>query len=95
MHFFHNAKRVTSDKVQQAERVNKRNWKHLQETVISVNEFWHHVLKYPEVITNMIFVMIQKTFLKTRTGKSLQSTDNPSNNNFTQSDPNVTNTSKK
>ena len=36
----------------------------MQGTVISVNEVWHHVFKYPEVITNMSFVMIQTNFLK-------------------------------
>ena len=39
--------------------------------------------------------MIQVTSLETRTGKSLQNPDNPTNNNFTQSDDNVTNNSEK
>ena len=52
----HNTKRVTSDKFQQAEREKKRNWKNPQGTVISVNEVWHHILKYPEFINNMIFL---------------------------------------
>ena len=43
--FFHNTKRVTSDKVQKAEREKKRNWKHPQGAVISVNEVRHHILK--------------------------------------------------
>ena len=54
--FLHNTKPAISDKVQQAEQENKRNWKHPQGTVISVNEVWHHILKYPEVITNMNFL---------------------------------------
>ena len=87
----HNTKRVTSDKVQQEEREKKQNWKHPQGTVISINEVWHQILKYPEVITNMNFVIIQSTSLETITGKSLRITDNPTNNNFTQSDANVTN----
>ena len=91
----HNTQRVTSYKVQQAERDNKQNWKHPQGTVISVIEVWHHILKYPEVITNLNFVMIQTTSLETRTGKSIQNPDNPINNNFTQSDANVTNNSEK
>ena len=37
MQFFHNTKRVTSDKFQQEEQEKKRNWKHLPGTVISVN----------------------------------------------------------
>ena len=35
--------------------------------------------------------MIQTTLLESRTGKSLQNPENPTNNNFTQSDVNVTN----
>ena len=69
---FQNTKRVTSDKSQQAEREKKKNWKHTQGTVISVNEVWHHILKYPEVITNTIVFMIQRTMLEKRTGKSLK-----------------------
>ena len=93
--FLHSIKHVTSDKVQQAELESKQNWTHPQGTVISVNKVWHHILKYPEVINNLKFVMIQKTLLETRTGKSLQNPDNPTNNNFTQSDDNVTNNPKK
>ena len=59
--FLHNTKHVTSDKVQQAEQEKKRNWKHRQGTVISINEFWHHILKYPELITNLNLVIIQRT----------------------------------
>ena len=73
---FHNNKRVTSDKFQQEELEKKLNWKHPQGTVISFNEVWHHILKYPEVITNLNFYMIKTTWLETRTGKSLQNTDN-------------------
>ena len=54
--FLHNTKPAISDKVRQSEQENKRNWKHPQGTVISVNEVWHHILKYPEVITNMNFL---------------------------------------
>ena len=54
----HNNKRVTSDRVQQSEQYNKRNWKHYKVTVISVNKVWHHILKNSENITNMNFVMI-------------------------------------
>ena len=86
-----NTKPVTSDKSQQVEQEKKRNWKHPQGTVISVNEVWHHILKYPEVITNLNFFMIQTTSQETRTRKSLQTPENPKNNKFTQSDPNVTN----
>ena len=39
--------------------------------------------------------MIQTTSLETRTEKSLQNPDNTTNNNFTQYDANVTNSSKK
>ena len=53
------------------------------------------MLKYPEFITNLNFFIIQKTSLESRTGKSLQNTDNPENNNLTQSDANVTNNSEK
>ena len=93
--FLHNTKCVTSDKVHQAEREKKRNWKHPQGTVISANKVWHHILKYPEVITNLNFFMIQTTSLKTRTRKSLLNPDNPTNNNFTKYDANVTNNPKK
>ena len=92
--FLHNTKRVTSDKLQQAELEKKRNWKHPQGTVISVNEVWQQILKYPEVITNLNFIMTQTTSLETRTGNSLQNPDNPTNNNITQSDANVTNITK-
>ena len=68
---FHNTKRVTSNIVQQSEQYNKRNWKHYKVTVISVNKVWHHILKNSENITNMNFVMIQKTSIETRTKKSL------------------------
>ena len=77
--FLHNTKRVTSNKFQQAKRVKKINWKHPHCTVISVNEVWHHILKYPEVITNLIFVMIETTLLETISGKSLRDTENPTN----------------
>ena len=68
---------------------------HMQGSVISVNEVSHHMLKYPKIITNLNFVIIQTTLLEKRTVNSLQNTDNPTNNNFTQSDANVTNNSKK
>ena len=71
----HNTKRVTSDKVQQAEREKEQNYKHLQGTVVSVNEVWHHILNYPEVITDQIVFIIQTTLLEKRSGKSLQNTD--------------------
>ena len=67
--FLYNNKHVTSDKFQQVEREKKQNWKHPQGTVIIVNKFCHHILKYTEVITNLNFVMIQKTFLEKITGR--------------------------
>ena len=39
-------------------------------------------------------MIIQTTFLETITGKSLQKTENMINNNFSQSDANVTNNSE-
>ena len=39
--------------------------------------------------------MIQTTSTETRTGKLLQNPDNPTNNNFTQSDANATNNPEK
>ena len=75
--FLYNTKHVTFDKPQQEEREKQRNWKHPQGRVISFNEVWNHILKYTEVITNLNFVIIQKTLLETRTGKSLQNPDNP------------------
>ena len=39
--------------------------------------------------------MIQKSLLETRTGKSLQNPDYPTNKNYTQFDANVTNNSEK
>ena len=91
----HNTKCVTSDKFQQVEWYNKRNRKHPQGTVISINEIWHHILKYPEVMNNLNFFIIQTTSLETRTGKSLQNPDNPTNNHLIQSDANITNNPKK
>ena len=88
-------KPVTSNKAQQSEREKERNRKHPQVTVISVNEFWHHTLKYTKIITNLDSLMIQITLLESRTVKSLQKNDSYTNNNFTQPDANVTNNSKK
>ena len=85
----------TSNKFQQAEQEKKRNWKNPQGKFISVNEAWHHILKYPEVITNLNFVIIQTTSLESITVNSLQNTDDSTNNNFTQYDANVTNNYKK
>ena len=90
----HNTKYVTSDKFQQAELQKKRNFKQPQGTVISINEVWHHILKYQEVITNLNFVTIQFFLLETRTGKSPRNPYNPNNNNFTRSGANVTDNSK-
>ena len=56
-HFLHNTKRVTSDKVQQEQRENKRDWKHPQGHVVSTNEILHHILKYPEVYSNLNFIL--------------------------------------
>ena len=92
---FHNTKHVTSHKLQQAALEKKRNWKHKQGTVIGINEVWHHILKYPEVITNLTFVIIQTALLETVTGKPLQNPDNITNKNFTQYDANVTHNSEK
>ena len=62
-----------------------------QGTVISVNEVWNNSFNYPEIITNLNFVMIQKTSSETRTEKSLRNPENLTNINFSQSDANVTN----
>ena len=45
--FLQNAKHFTSNKSQQSELDNKCNRKHPQGTVISFNEVWHQILKYP------------------------------------------------
>ena len=89
-----NTKCFTSDKLQQAKLEKKQKLEHRQGTVISINEVCQHILKYPEVITNMNFFMIKTTLLEKRTGKSLQNPDNPTNNNFTQYDANVINNIK-
>ena len=91
----HNIKYVIYDKVQQEEREKKIKWKHPQGTDISVNEVWNHILKYTEVITDLIFDIIQTTSLETRTRNSLQIPDNPTNNNIIQSDANVSNNFEK
>lgn len=75
----HNTKQVTSDKVKQMEREKKRNWKHPQGQVVSTNEILHHVLKYPEVYTDLCFVRIPTTSLETRTGKSIRSKEEANN----------------
>ena len=62
-----------------------------QGAVISVNEVWNNSFNYPEIITNLNFVMIQKTSSETRTEKSLRNPENLTNINFSQSDANVTN----
>ena len=92
--FLQNAKHFISNKFQQAELEKKCKWKHPQGTVISVNEVWQHILKYPEVITIMNFVMIQTTLLESRTEKSLQNPENGTNKNVTQSDAYVNNNSR-
>ena len=74
----HNTKRVTSDKVQQKEREKKRSSRHPTGTVICTNEILHHILKYPEVLTDLIFTQIQTTSIETRTRCSLR---NPDGNN--------------
>lgn len=79
--FLHNTKRVTSDVVQQKERESKRSWKHPQGRVVSLNEIWHHLLKYPETYSNLRFVVIQSTSLETRTGKSLRNPDSSKKRN--------------
>ena len=90
-----NTKCFTSDKLQQAKLEKKQKLEHRQGTVISINEVCQHILKYPEVITNMNFFMIKTTLLEKRTGKSLRNLDNLANNNFTRSGANVTNNSEK
>ena len=93
--FLHNTKCATSGKVQQLEREKKQNCKYQQGTVISVNEVWHHILNYSEVIAHMSFFIIQTNLLETRTGKSLRNPENPTNNHFTQYDANVNNNYEK
>ena len=63
--FFHNTKHVTSDKPHPTELEKKQNWKYTQETVISINEVWHHIFKYTKVITYLNFLMIQTTSSET------------------------------
>ena len=70
--FLHNTKIVTSDKQQQKERQSKRSWKHPQGRVISLNEILHHLLKYPEVITDLKFIQIPTTSLALRTRHSVK-----------------------
>jgi hypothetical protein len=70
--FLHNTKIVTSDKHQQKQRESKRSWKHPQGRVISLNEILHHLLKYPEVITDLKFVQIPTTSLALRTRHSVK-----------------------
>ena len=78
----HNTRRVTSNKVQQSEREKKLNWKLPQGTFIIINEVWHHILNYSEVITHLNIFKIQTTSLETRNRKSLQNPDNPTNKNL-------------
>ena len=92
--FLHNTKRVTSDKVQQEEQENKWNWKHPQGAFISVNEVWHHIMNFPEVITNLNFVMIQK-IVGNKNWKVTTKSWKSNKQKFTQFDANVTNHSEK
>ena len=62
-----------------------------QGAVISVNEVWNNSFNYPEIITNLNFVMIQTILLETINGKSLKNPDNTTSNNLTQYNANVTN----
>ena len=41
----------------------------------------HHILKYPEVITDLNFIIIQTTSLEARTGKSLRNPDKEKKDN--------------
>ena len=75
--FLHNAKNVRKKDLEASAR-----------TIVSVNEVWYHILKYPEMITNLNFIVIQTTSLESRTEKSLRNPDNESssdtNNNQNQ-----------
>ena len=90
--FLHNTKRVTSERYQQKEREKMRSFKHPQGNVISVNQIIHHILKYPEVITNLKFIQVPTTSLETRTGKALRKPDTSNNavqqNNYNQDEGN-------
>ena len=79
----HNTKRVTSEIVQHKERESKRSWRHPQGNVISLNEIRHHILQYPEVITDLRFVSIPTTSLELRSGSTVRNADATSRNQDT------------
>lgn len=83
--FMHNTKISSSNYFQEKEREKKRDWKHPQGRCMSINEILHHILKYPEVITDLRFEDIPTVSLELRTGISLKTrthqTQNSGSNN--------------
>ena len=65
--FLHNTKISSSVYHQQKEQELKRDYNHTLGRCISINEILHHILKYPEVITDLRFVIILTMSLELRT----------------------------
>ena len=66
--FLHNTKISSSVYHQQKEQELKREYNHTLGRCISINEILHHILKYPEVITDLRFVIIPTMSQELRTG---------------------------
>ena len=71
--FLHNTK-VTSSKINEEKEKKKQDKGYPQGRVISHMEMLHHMLKYPEVITNLNFISIPTMPLEFRAGLAMDST---------------------
>lgn len=76
--FLHNTK-ITSSKLNEdkVKNSNKRDMSHPQGRIISHMEMLHHMLRYPEVITNLVFVTIPSMPIEFRAGVTLETTAVP------------------
>ena len=66
--FLHNTKIATSKKNEDDARAKSRDSTHPQGRAISLNEMVHLLLKYPEIITNLVFIFISTLPLEFRAG---------------------------
>ena len=72
--FLHNTKVTSSKMGEDKQRKQKSDSSYPQGRCISHMEMLHHMLKYPEVITNLRFTTIATTPLEFRAGLDLEST---------------------
>lgn len=73
-HYLHNTKIVSSKIAQEKEREKDRKTKNKHQVhgrCISINEMYHHMLKYPDVYTDLEFKKVPTTALEFRIGIKL------------------------